>query len=111
MSISSLSQRDDRTLHILWGDGQESDFDVVFLRRKCPCASCIDEWTGKKKLEGATVDDSVRPIEVKSVGRYALTMNFDDGHRTGIYPFRYLRELALQNVNALGNEADTAPTS
>tara|TARA_Y100000766_G_scaffold114617_1_gene98393 strand:+ start:6385 stop:6519 length:135 start_codon:yes stop_codon:yes gene_type:complete len=30
------------------------------------------------------------------VGGYALLVRFEDGHATGIYPFKYLRELSAR---------------
>ena len=86
MSVAKhISQVDDRTLKIVWDDGKESIYDVLSLRRNCPCAECTNGNRG-------TVDDSVRPVEIKSVGRYALQISFTDGHRTGIYSFANLRK-------------------
>ena len=86
MSVAKhISQVDDRTLKIVWDDGKESHYDVLSLRRNCPCAECTNGNRG-------TVDDSVRPVEIKSVGRYALQISFSDGHRTGIYSFAKLRK-------------------
>ena len=94
MGVKELWQIDDRTLAILWTDKVEQHYDVVDLRRKCPCAACVDERTGKRTLAPENVADTVRPKLLKSVGRYALTIQFTDGHETGIYTFDYLRKLA-----------------
>lgn len=93
LRVKDISQADPRTLEIVWTDGKSQKFDVVSLRRQCPCASCIDEWTGKKRLREGEVSDDVRPMTVDSVGRYALKIAFSDGHSTGIYTFKMLREL------------------
>ena len=90
-SIKEIWQKDESTLGIIWSDGLESSFDTVALRRHCPCASCVDEMTGKRTLSPAEVPDSVRPVTISSVGRYALTIEFSDGHKTGIYSFESLR--------------------
>ena len=37
--------------------------------------------------------DDVRPARIEPVGRYAIQIHWSDGHETGIYPFRRLREL------------------
>jgi ATP-binding protein involved in chromosome partitioning len=97
--IQYIAQKDDRTLAINWTDGQASTFDVVELRRKCPCATCIDEWTHEPILRAADIKDSTRPNKVESVGQYALTIQFDDGHRTGIYTFSYLRQLSKLGIH------------
>lgn len=101
MTVSSLTpkireiyQVDEQTLGITWTDNNESKFDVVELRKLCPCASCVDEHTGKRILKPEMVDGNVRPETLNSVGRYAMTIAFTDGHNTGIYSFKYLRKLS-----------------
>ena len=91
--VSAISQADPRTLAITWTDGRTDKFDVVKLRRSCPCASCIDEWTREQRLKPEDVPDTVRPLKIESVGSYALKIFFSDGHSTGIYTFQMLRGL------------------
>ncbi|HYX33530.1 MAG TPA: DUF971 domain-containing protein [Oligoflexus sp.] len=91
--VKRIWQQDDRTLAINWTDGRKSLYDVVELRRQCRCANCVDEMTRKRTLNPDEIPESVRPVKVESVGRYALTIHFTDGHRTGIYPFERLREI------------------
>lgn len=90
--VKDIKQLDSRTLGITWTDDQSNQYDVVELRRCCPCASCIDEWTGEKRLRPEQISEDVRPISLESVGRYALKINFSDGHNTGIYTFQMLRD-------------------
>lgn len=90
--IKDISQLSERKLAVVWTDGKKSTFDVVDLRRRCPCAHCVDEWTGQKKLTPDQVPDSVRPLRIESVGSYAMRVAFNDGHSTGIYTFQMLRE-------------------
>ena len=92
--VKEIYQIDERTLGITWTDDQESKFDVVELRRKCPCASCVDEQTGKRILKPEMVKETVRPEQIRSVGRYALNIVFTDGHSTGIYTFKMLRKMS-----------------
>jgi DUF971 family protein len=47
-------------------------------------------------LKPETIPDSLEVADVEIVGRYALTFRFSDQHQTGIYSFRYLRELCEQ---------------
>ncbi len=91
--VQKIWQKSDRDLAIVWTDGKESEFDVVQLRRLCPCAVCIDEFTHERKLRPEDVSEGVRPVRVESVGRYALNIKFNDGHGTGIYTFQMLRDL------------------
>lgn len=91
--VQKIWQKSDRSLAVTWTDGKESEFDVVQLRRLCPCAVCIDEFTHVRKLRPEDVSEGVRPIRIESVGRYALNIKFNDGHGTGIYTFQMLRDL------------------
>lgn len=91
--VKRIWQQDERTLGIVWTDGRKSLYDVVELRRQCRCAHCVDEMTKKKILNPDDIPESLRPIKIESVGRYALTIQFSDGHKTGIYPFDKLREI------------------
>jgi ATP-binding protein involved in chromosome partitioning len=81
-------------LEIQWSDGSVTQHPYRELRLHCPCAVCVDEWTGEKRLDPASVPGDVRPLEVRPVGRYALQVSWSDGHSSGIYSFDRLRELA-----------------
>lgn len=80
-------------IRIDWQDKHQSVFPARFLRLKCPCAMCVDELTGEVRLQEASVPEEVHPLSVQISGHYALAINWSDGHRTGIYPFRMLRAL------------------
>ncbi|MCS6873882.1 MAG: DUF971 domain-containing protein [Acidobacteriota bacterium] len=84
---------DNSRIRIIWSDGMQSEFEALTLRRNCPCASCVNEWTGEKMLRDEEVEASVKIEDISLVGRYAINLRFSDGHETGIYSFRYLREL------------------
>lgn len=89
-----IAQHDAQTLSIEWADGLRSLFDVRALRLACACAECVDEWSGEKRLAVASVPADVAPTGIHSVGRYAIQIDWSDGHSTGIYPFARLRALA-----------------
>lgn len=95
--VKDIGQIDGRTLGIQWTDNRRDAYDVVMLRRKCPCAMCIDEWTREQRLKPSDVADTVRPVRIDSVGSYALKIEFSDGHSTGIYTFPMLRGLTSKN--------------
>ena len=40
-----------------------------------------------------SISESIEIRDISIVGRYALNFRWSDGHETGIYSFRYLREL------------------
>ena len=83
-------------LGVVWSDGREDFFRPRDLRLACPCASCVDEMTGKKILDPASVGAGVTIESWEEVGRYALAFRFSDGHRTGLYDFQLLRDLGAR---------------
>lgn len=88
-----IKQEDDSTLRITWADDKECRFGAADLRRACPCAQCVNEWTGERVLKPGAVSEETEIRDLNIVGRYALNFRWSDGHETGIYSFRYLREL------------------
>jgi ATP-binding protein involved in chromosome partitioning len=90
---TAFGQKGPRALAITWSDGHESVYDVRALRLACGCAECVDEWSGEERLDDAAVPLDVVPLRIQPVGRYAIQIDWSDGHTTGIYPFRRLREL------------------
>jgi DUF971 family protein len=90
---AGLRQSGPRELEVRWGDGHQSVYPVRLLRLSCSCARCVDEWTGEGQLEASSVPEDVHPVRIAPIGRYAIQIEWSDGHDTGIYPFRKLREL------------------
>ena len=86
-------RRDARTLSVLWEDGRQNDLDVRDLRLACPCALCVEEMSGRPLLDPKSVRPDVTPRTITSVGNYAITVSWNDGHSTGIYSFEHLRAL------------------
>jgi DUF971 family protein len=44
-------------------------------------------------LKAESISENIEIRDISIVGRYALNFRWSDGHETGIYSFRYLREL------------------
>ena len=80
---------DDRTMRIRWDDGHASEYPWAYLRGWCPCAGCQGHGNDKRYVQPPQCD--LRAIAV--VGNYALSLQWSDAHDTGIYTYRYLREL------------------
>lgn len=91
---TQIVEESDNSISIKWSDDSETGYSAAGLRRSCPCASCINEWTGQKILKDDQVADTLTFTHVSIVGRYALNFHFSDGHDTGIFSFDYLRKLA-----------------
>lgn len=91
---TQIIEESDRELTINWSDGLETKYCAPALRRKCPCASCVNEWTGEKILNDASISDDLTINSTSVVGRYALNFHFSDGHDTGIFSFQYLRKIS-----------------
>ena len=82
--ISNIVQKDRQHFSIEWTDGVEIDYNLPFLQLHCPCARC---------LERKSVDPMVSARKIKSIGRYALQVEFTSGCSKGIYSFAFLREI------------------
>lgn len=90
---TEIKRADNTKLRVRWNDGHESVYGGAALRRACRCAGCVDEWSGAALLDPATVPEDISATNVKLVGRYAINIEWSDGHASGIYDFRRLRSL------------------
>lgn len=84
---------DGKHFQITWSDGHESLYELRTLRQQCPCAHCVDEFTGKRRVRLEDVSPHVEVQNVETVGRYAARIHWSDGHSTGLYPFARLRAM------------------
>lgn len=80
-------------LTLAWDDGVTTSATAQVLRQQCPCAACVDEWTNQRTLDPAKIPADTRVANMQPVGNYALTFAFSDGHGTGIYPWKHLRDI------------------
>lgn len=75
-----------------FADGASARFELVELRRACPCATCR-----ALRDRGEAVwprPASPEPLSIRDAGLHGgwgLALTWNDGHRTGIYPFDSLR--------------------
>jgi DUF971 family protein len=91
---TQIIEESDREISIKWSDDSEMHYTAAQLRRTCPCAGCVNEWTGEKMLDPGKIADDITFSHTSIVGRYALNFHFSDGHDTGIFSFKYLRGLS-----------------
>ena len=93
---------------IVWADGHASHYDFAYLREQCPCAICDDlrQKKDQQKKQGLpTPAPALQSAELpmfkprpgaraaKTVGHYALQIDFTDGHSAGIFSYDYLRTI------------------
>lgn len=83
----------EQAIVILWDDGHRSPYPHRFLRLRCPCASCVDEMSGRPRLDPDSVPQEVKAVDHMAVGNYALQFLWSDTHYTGIYTYRLLRAI------------------
>jgi DUF971 family protein len=86
----------EQRLSIRWKDGQISDMPLALLRRHCPCATCRTEreQQAANPLRILKSDPTgVRVISAELVGHYAIQFVWSDGHKSGIFDYRFLRAL------------------
>lgn len=88
------ADRDARTLEIAWADDHRTAYDFVALRWLCPCAYCRGEAGLPGWLDGAPTltPEQTRMTDIRLVGQYAVAPTWGDGHATGFYTFRLLRD-------------------
>ena len=97
-----LELRGGDVLVITWNDGQTFEYPARVLRNSCPCASCREKRN--KPPEPASLLPVLAPEEtqpltiqdVQPVGGYAYSVQFSDGHNTGIYTLEHLHALGAQ---------------
>jgi DUF971 family protein len=80
-----------REVEFTWPGGVKVAVPSRQLREACPCAGCIEEFTGKKLLDPATIPPDIRPDRIEAVGNYAIRFVWSDGHDTGLYTWQTLR--------------------
>jgi len=79
------------TITFKWPDGHETRYRARDLRLACRCAMCIEEMSGEQLLDAKSVPPQVQAKRIELLGQYAITIEWSDGHTTGIYNFRDLR--------------------
>lgn len=101
---TKLQRQGDDALVIEWSDGQQRSYLVRELRDACPCATCRETHGPAAKpaqiLPILSLEETrpVRVLGMKPVGNYAYSIQFSDGHDTGIYSFELLRELGTAST-------------
>ena len=94
------ADRKQSVLTITWNDGHLSMYPFGLVRAACPCAECRGSHDKMGAVPDLDVFNKAYPDglsaqirNLEAVGSYAITIEWEDGHHTGIYSWRYLRAL------------------
>ena len=87
-------RKSERILEVEWSGPNIAQIPFKLLRTACPCAVCVDEFTGQRILDPATIPDDIVPSNLGFTGNYALKITWSDGHSTGLYTWDLLAEIA-----------------
>ena len=93
VSFEQTGSRVAGVLRIRWDDGVQTEISSRELRLGCPCAACVEEWSGRRTVDASQVPDSIGVTALEPVGNYAVSIVFTDSHSTGIYSWKTLRSL------------------
>ena len=75
-------------LRVAYDDGVTCTFPLLDLRRACPCATCRRRRDdGRPAYDGNSIE--ARGAEMH--GNWGISIDWSDGHSTGIYPWTHLR--------------------
>jgi DUF971 family protein len=84
----------EQILELTWAGEEPVRLSYHLLRSECPCASCRDEWTGKRILDASTIRTDLRLDAMEPIGNYAVRLGWNDGHGSGLYSWDLFRQLA-----------------
>jgi Mrp family chromosome partitioning ATPase/DUF971 family protein len=87
---------DEQAITLKWPDGESVAVPNAVLRKACSCAVCVDEMTQRPILDPAAIPDDIRALKVGTIGNYAITVDWSDGHNTGFFPYKTIKELAAK---------------
>lgn len=92
LEVRDITVRRGERVEIEFVDGHRCAFGLEDLRRACPCAGCRGA-RDRGEVPWPT-PSSPLPLTVSGaelVGAWGLSITWNDGHSTGIYPFESLR--------------------
>ena len=96
---TDLSLDGEGRLVIVFSDGHRRRYAAGRLRDGCPCATCREKRNNPPPAPDSLAvlsPKEARPLTIqgmKPMGSYAYSIDFSDGHNTGINTFEHLLEL------------------
>ena len=87
-------EHNEHEVRLHWPDsGERITVANHTLRVGCQCAVCVDEFSGKRKLDPDRIPADIHAQEIKPLGNYALYIRWSDGHQSGFFPYPLIRQL------------------
>ena len=86
----------EKALEVDFDDGAKFRYPAELLRVESPSAEVMGHGPGQKTIVAGR--SQVGILAVEPVGNYAIRIKFDDLHDTGIFSWRYLYELGLNQA-------------
>jgi DUF971 family protein len=80
-----------RLLEVTFDDGARYELPFEYLRVHSPSAEVKGHGPGQEVLVLGKQNVGIKAVE--PIGQYAVKLVFDDGHDSGLYSWKYLREL------------------
>ena len=93
-----------RELELEYADGQSFHLGCEYLRVYSPSAEVLGHGPGEEVLQVGKMNVGIKAI--KPVGNYAIQLEFDDGHDSGIYSWDYLYRLGTEMQQRWQNYLD-----
>ena len=87
-------KRAEKLLEVSFDDGRRYSLPAEYLRVESPSAEVQGHGPGQKTLVAGRAHVGI--IGLDPVGNYAVRINFDDLHNTGIYSWAYLYQLGVE---------------
>jgi DUF971 family protein len=84
-------RKQSRVLEVAFDDGRSFELPFEYLRVYSPSAEVRGHGPGQETLQLGK--HGVQVVRVEPIGNYAVRLDFDDGHNTGLYTWDYLHEL------------------
>lgn len=84
-----------KILEISFEDGNTFNLPCEYLRVYSPSAEVRGHGPGQEVLQVGK--ENVNITNIEPVGSYAIKLEFDDGHNTGLYSWETLYQLGAQH--------------
>lgn len=88
---------DEKNITLKWPDGRHEIVSNFDLRLNSQDALSVNEITGEKILKPEDIRKDITPKKITPLGNYALGIEWNDGHSSGIYTYELISKLAKQN--------------